>query len=43
MIYGETNDFVTGERITDTDDERYRQKLARFLVEEKEVGVKPQG
>ena len=35
MIYGETIDFVTGETITDTDDERYRQQLARFLVEEK--------
>ena len=35
MIYGETTDFVTGEQITDTDDERYRQQLARFLVEEK--------
>ena len=35
MIYGETTDFVTGEMITDTDDERYRQQLARLLVEEK--------
>ena len=35
MIYGEITDFVTGEMITDTDDERYRQQLARFLVEEK--------
>ena len=35
MIYGETTDFVTGELITDTDDERYRQQLARLLVEEK--------
>ncbi len=35
MIYGNTIDFVTGEMIVDTDDERYRQKLARILVEEK--------
>ncbi len=33
-ILGETVDFITGETITDTDDERYRQKIARFLVEE---------
>jgi hypothetical protein len=34
-ILGKTTDFVTGREITDTDDERYRQKLARFLVEVK--------
>jgi hypothetical protein len=34
-ILGKTIDFLTGREITDTDDERYRQKLARFLVEEK--------
>jgi hypothetical protein len=34
-IYGTCFDFVTGETLVDTDDERYRQKLARFLVEEK--------
>ena len=34
-IYGMTEDYVTGEQIVDTDDERYRQKMARFLVEEK--------
>mgnify|MGYP001268947209 CR=1 FL=1 len=34
-ILGRTIDFITGREITDTDDERYRQKLARFLVEEK--------
>jgi hypothetical protein len=34
-ILGKTKDFITGREITDTDDERYRQKLARFLVEEK--------
>jgi hypothetical protein len=35
MIYGTLTDFVTGESLVDTDDERYRQKLARLLVEEK--------
>ncbi|MDH5297526.1 MAG: type I restriction enzyme HsdR N-terminal domain-containing protein [Desulfobulbaceae bacterium] len=35
FIYGTCVDFVTGEEIVDTDDERYRQKIARFLVEEK--------
>lgn len=34
-ILGKTTDFITGREITDTDDERYRQKLARYLVEEK--------
>lgn len=34
-ILGKTIDFITGREITDTDDERYRQKLAHLLVEEK--------
>ncbi len=34
-ILGKTTDFISGRQITDTDDERYRQKLARFLVEVK--------
>lgn len=34
-ILGKTIDFITGREITDTDDERYRQKLAHFLVEKK--------
>jgi hypothetical protein len=34
-ILGKTTDYVTGREITDTDDERYRQKIARFLVEKK--------
>jgi len=34
-ILGKTKDFITGQEILDTDDERYRQKIARFLVEEK--------
>jgi len=35
FIYGTCSDFITGESLVDTDDERYRQKLARMLVEEK--------
>ncbi len=34
-IYGTCTDFITGETIVDTDDERSRQELARFLVEDK--------
>ncbi|WP_028313878.1 type I restriction enzyme HsdR N-terminal domain-containing protein [Desulfatibacillum aliphaticivorans] len=34
-VFGETEDFLTGEVLTDTHDERYRQKIARILVEEK--------
>jgi hypothetical protein len=34
-ILGKTTDFITGREIKDTDDERLRQRLARFLVEEK--------
>jgi len=35
LILGELADFITGETIEDTHDERYRQKLARLLVEKK--------
>lgn len=35
MIYGQLTDFLTGETLVDTDDERYRQQLARRLVDEK--------
>lgn len=34
MVYGTLQDFLTGEELTDTDDERYRQQLARMMVEE---------
>lgn len=34
-IYGTCTDYITGESIVDTDDERCRQELARVLVEEK--------
>lgn len=33
LILGELVDYITGETIEDTHDERYRQKLARILVE----------
>lgn len=35
VIHGKVVDFITGHIIDDTEDERYRQKLAKFLVEEK--------
>jgi len=35
LILGEIEDFLTGEILEDTHDERYRQKLARLLVEKK--------
>ena len=35
LILGERVDFITGEIIKDTHDERYRQKIARLLVNQK--------
>jgi len=35
IVYGTLKDYLTGEDLPDTDDERYRQELARLLVEEK--------
>jgi len=35
LILGQVKDFLTGETLKDTHDERYRQKLARLLVETK--------
>jgi hypothetical protein len=35
MVYGTLSDYLTGEELTDTDDERYRQQLARMMVEER--------
>ena len=35
IVYGTLKDYLTGEELPDTDDERYRQQLARHLVEEK--------
>ncbi len=35
LILGKIADFITGRQIVDTHDERARQKIARFLVENK--------
>jgi len=35
LILGELTDFLSGETLKDTHDERYRQKLARLLVNKK--------
>ena len=35
LVYGSLRDYLTGEELPDTDDERLRQQLARLLVEEK--------
>lgn len=35
LIYGSLQDYLTGEELTDTDDERLRQQMSRFMVEEK--------
>lgn len=35
LILGTLQDYLSGKTIADTHDERYRQKLAKFLVEEK--------
>ena len=35
LILGKIVDFITGQQIVDTHDERARQKIARFLVESK--------
>ncbi|RUM34292.1 MAG: hypothetical protein DSY50_06545 [Desulfobulbus sp.] len=35
LVYGVLADYLTGEELPDTDDERFRQKLARLMVEEK--------
>jgi len=35
FVYGTLRDYLTGEELPDTDDERFRQTLARLLVEER--------
>lgn len=35
IVYGTLRDYLTGEELPDTDDERTRQDLARVMVEEK--------
>jgi hypothetical protein len=39
LILGTLSDFLTGEALDDTLDERYRQKIARWLVEQKRYGL----
>lgn len=36
LVLGKIVDFITGQPIVDTHDERARQKIARFLVEDKD-------
>lgn len=35
LVYGTLKDYLNGEELTDTDDERIRQRLSRWMVEEK--------
>jgi len=35
FVFGELTDFITGKTIPDTDDERDRQKMAAYLVQDK--------
>ncbi len=35
LVYGTLNDYVTGEELVDTDDERVRQNLSRLMVEKR--------
>lgn len=35
LIYGTLNDYLNGEELTDTDDERLRQDISRMMVLEK--------
>lgn len=35
IVYGTLQDYLTGQELPDTDDERYRQQLAKLMVEEK--------
>ncbi len=35
LVYGTLNDFLTGEELIDTDDERLRQDLSRMMILEK--------
>jgi len=35
LVYGTLEDYLNGEELIDTDDERIRQRLSRWMVEEK--------
>ncbi|HBI16100.1 MAG TPA: hypothetical protein DDY20_11395 [Desulfobulbaceae bacterium] len=39
IVYGTLRDVLTGEELPDTDDERNRQQLTRWLLEEKGYGT----
>lgn len=39
LIYGTLSDYLTGEELTDTDDERIRQSIYRLMVEQKGYGI----
>jgi len=44
LVLGKIDDYITGEQLVDTHDERYRQKIARLLVRDKgfdKVEVEP--
>ena len=34
LVYGTLNDYLTGEELVDTDDERIRQQISRLMVED---------
>lgn len=34
LVYGTLNDYLTGEELVDTDDERIRQQISRIMVED---------
>lgn len=34
LVYGTLNDYLNGEELTDTDDERIRQQISKMMVEE---------
>lgn len=35
LVYGSLKDYLTGEELTDTDDERIRQEISRYMVEDR--------
>jgi hypothetical protein len=35
LVYGSLHDYITGEELTDTDDERIRQNISKLMVEDK--------
>ncbi|MGI9535708.1 MAG: type I restriction enzyme HsdR N-terminal domain-containing protein, partial [Desulfocapsaceae bacterium] len=35
LVYGTLSDYLTGEELVDTDDERIRQELSRLMVEKR--------